>query len=111
MLVTILLINYISVKAFGEVEFWLSSVKVVVMCGVIVVLIVLALGGGPTSVFHPQPEEHLTNIIHQSRSHRFSLLERPRRFRRVQALWEPWEVFGGLECNGSGVCKPPPHLC
>ncbi|KAK1590244.1 amino acid permease [Colletotrichum navitas] len=47
-LVLILLINSISVKAFGEFEFWLSSLKVVIMVGVILLLFILALGGGPT---------------------------------------------------------------
>ncbi|KAF6817921.1 dicarboxylic amino acid permease [Colletotrichum plurivorum] len=47
-LVLILLINSVSVKAFGEFEFWLSSLKVVIMVGVILLLFILALGGGPT---------------------------------------------------------------
>ncbi|GJC77583.1 dicarboxylic amino acid permease [Colletotrichum liriopes] len=47
-LVLILLINSISVKAFGEFEFWLSSLKVVIMVGVILLLFILAVGGGPT---------------------------------------------------------------
>jgi amino acid transporter len=48
MLVLIVLINYVSVNVFGEVEFWLSAAKVLVMVGIIILLIVLALGGGPT---------------------------------------------------------------
>lgn len=48
MLVLILCINFISVKVFGEFEFWLSAIKVIVIIGVIFLLIVLALGGGPT---------------------------------------------------------------
>ncbi|KXH65891.1 amino acid permease [Colletotrichum salicis] len=47
-LVLILLINSISVKAFGEFEFWLSSLKVIIMIGVILLLFILAVGGGPT---------------------------------------------------------------
>ncbi|KAI8186722.1 Dicarboxylic amino acid permease [Colletotrichum sp. SAR 10_86] len=47
-LVLILAINSISVKAFGEFEFWLSSLKVLIMVGVILLLFVLAVGGGPT---------------------------------------------------------------
>ncbi|KAK1490115.1 amino acid permease [Colletotrichum cuscutae] len=47
-LVLILLINSISVKAFGEFEFWLSSLEVVIMIGVILLLFILAVGGGPT---------------------------------------------------------------
>ncbi|KAF2998051.1 hypothetical protein E8E14_005255 [Neopestalotiopsis sp. 37M] len=47
-LVLILLINSISVKTFGEFEFWLSSLKVVIILGVILLLLILAAGGGPT---------------------------------------------------------------
>ncbi|KGO42813.1 Amino acid/polyamine transporter I [Penicillium expansum] len=45
-LIAILVINFISVKAFGEFEFWLSSFKIIVMTGAIILLLVLALGGG-----------------------------------------------------------------
>ena len=34
-LVVIVLINYIGVKYFGEIEFWLSSIKVIVIIGLI----------------------------------------------------------------------------
>ncbi|KAK6206708.1 amino acid permease [Colletotrichum tabaci] len=47
-LVLIVAINSISVKAFGEFEFWLSSLKVIIMVGVILLLFILAVGGGPT---------------------------------------------------------------
>jgi amino acid transporter len=46
-LFTILVINYFGVRYFGELEFWLSSVKVVVIVGLIILSLVLALGGGP----------------------------------------------------------------
>lgn len=45
--VIVLLINLAGVKSFGEFEFWLSSVKILVMLGAIILLFVLALGGGP----------------------------------------------------------------
>lgn len=32
---------------FGELEFWLSSIKVLVIIGLIILTLVLALGGGP----------------------------------------------------------------
>ncbi|CAG8113020.1 unnamed protein product [Penicillium salamii] len=48
-LLVVLVINFISVKAFGEFEFWLSSVKIIVMVGAIILLLVLALGGGPSA--------------------------------------------------------------
>lgn len=53
-LIAILVINFISVKAFGEFEFWLSSFKIIVMTGAIILLLVLALGGGAKSVSHYQ---------------------------------------------------------
>ncbi|KFY40359.1 hypothetical protein V494_03527 [Pseudogymnoascus sp. VKM F-4513 (FW-928)] len=46
-LVAIVLINYFGVKFFGEFEFWLSSIKVVVILGLILLSLVLACGGGP----------------------------------------------------------------
>jgi amino acid transporter len=46
-LVVIVLINYVGVKYFGEFEFWLSSIKVVVICALILLSLILALGGGP----------------------------------------------------------------
>ncbi|OJJ52787.1 hypothetical protein ASPSYDRAFT_163731 [Aspergillus sydowii CBS 593.65] len=46
-MVTIILINYFGVRIFGEMEFWLSSFKVIVMVGLILCSLVLALGGGP----------------------------------------------------------------
>jgi amino acid transporter len=47
MLVLIVLIDFINVKVFGEFEIWLSAIKVIVIVGGIILLIVLALGGGP----------------------------------------------------------------
>jgi amino acid transporter len=47
-LVLIILINSIGIKAFGEFEFWLSSLKIIIMIGIIILLFVLAVGGGPT---------------------------------------------------------------
>jgi amino acid transporter len=46
-LLLIVLINYFGVRFFGEFEFWLSSIKVIVICGVILLSLILALGGGP----------------------------------------------------------------
>ncbi|KAF7858563.1 hypothetical protein EAF04_009163 [Stromatinia cepivora] len=46
-LVAIVCINYFGVKFFGEFEFWLSSIKVVVILGLILLSLVLACGGGP----------------------------------------------------------------
>lgn len=47
-LVIILAINLLGVRFFGEIEFWLSSLKVVTCLGLIILLFVIALGGGPT---------------------------------------------------------------
>jgi amino acid transporter len=46
-LVTIVAINYFGVRFFGEFEFWLSSIKVLVILGLILLSLILALGGGP----------------------------------------------------------------
>lgn len=46
-LVAIIVINYFGVGLFGEVEFWLSSIKVLIIVGLIILSLVLALGGGP----------------------------------------------------------------
>ncbi|KAJ8123258.1 hypothetical protein ONZ43_g744 [Nemania bipapillata] len=44
-LVLIIAINYFGVRFFGEFEFWLSSFKVVVIIGVILVSLVITAGG------------------------------------------------------------------
>ncbi|KAI4599982.1 hypothetical protein KJ359_001083 [Pestalotiopsis sp. 9143b] len=46
-LVVIIVINYFGIRFFGEFEFWLSSFKVITICGIIILTLVLALGGGP----------------------------------------------------------------
>lgn len=46
-LVLICGINYFGIKFFGELEFWLSSIKVVVIVGVILLSFLLAVGAGP----------------------------------------------------------------
>lgn len=46
-LLVIIALNLIGVKVFGELEFWLSTVKVVTLLGLIMVTMIIALGGGP----------------------------------------------------------------
>lgn len=46
-LVTICAINYFGIKFFGELEFWLSSIKVLTIVGVIILSFLLAVGAGP----------------------------------------------------------------
>lgn len=46
-LVVIVAINYVGVRFFGEFEFWLSSFKVIVVVGLILLCFILMLGGGP----------------------------------------------------------------
>lgn len=44
----ILFVNYFGgVRFFGEFEFWLSSIKIAIVIGVIILSLVIALGGGP----------------------------------------------------------------
>lgn len=43
----IILVNYLGIRFFGEFEFWLSSLKVLILVGVILLSLILACGGGP----------------------------------------------------------------
>ncbi|KAG0647966.1 Dicarboxylic amino acid permease [Hyphodiscus hymeniophilus] len=52
LLVAIIAINYFGVGVFGEFEFWLSSVKVLVILGLIIFTVVVAAGGGGKT--HPK---------------------------------------------------------
>lgn len=49
-IVTVLIIalNFGGPKWFGEVEFWLSLVKIITMTGLILLLLIIDLGGSPT---------------------------------------------------------------
>ncbi|KAI1484095.1 hypothetical protein K445DRAFT_312824 [Daldinia sp. EC12] len=44
-LVAIIFINYFGIQFFGEFEFWLSSFKVIVILGVILLALIIACGG------------------------------------------------------------------
>ncbi|KAJ5332070.1 hypothetical protein MYU51_017007 [Penicillium brevicompactum] len=46
-MVAIIVINYFGVKVFGELEFWLSAFKIIVILGIILTSFIFALGGGP----------------------------------------------------------------
>ncbi|KAK2870548.1 hypothetical protein FQN49_003114 [Arthroderma sp. PD_2] len=46
-LIVIVCINYFGIKFFGEFEFWLSSFKVIIILGIMLLTFILALGGGP----------------------------------------------------------------
>ncbi|KAH7064315.1 amino acid permease-domain-containing protein [Paraphoma chrysanthemicola] len=46
-LVVICAINYFGIKFFGELEFWLSSIKVITIVGVIILSFLLAVGATP----------------------------------------------------------------
>lgn len=45
--VAIVSINYFGIKFFGEFEFWLSTIKVIIIVALILLSLILALGGGP----------------------------------------------------------------
>ncbi|CAG9996406.1 unnamed protein product [Clonostachys byssicola] len=47
-LIAIILINSVNVRTFGEVEFWICLLKVFTMVGIILLLSILAVGGGPS---------------------------------------------------------------
>ena len=44
-LLVIVAINYFGIRFFGEFEFWLSSFKVIVIVGVILLALIIACGG------------------------------------------------------------------
>lgn len=46
-LILVVGINFAGVRYLGEVEFWLSSLKVCVIIGLIICMIIIMLGGGP----------------------------------------------------------------
>lgn len=47
-LVIITAVNILGVRFFGEVEFWLSCLKVLTCLGLIILMLCIALGGSPT---------------------------------------------------------------
>ncbi|RCI12555.1 hypothetical protein L249_0836 [Ophiocordyceps polyrhachis-furcata BCC 54312] len=46
-LVVMLLLNIVAVGFFGEAEFWFASIKLITLCGLIILGIVIFFGGGP----------------------------------------------------------------
>lgn len=50
--VVVILINMFGVRAYGEVEFWVSGLKVIAVIGFILCSIVIAAGGGPNHVHY-----------------------------------------------------------
>lgn len=48
MMVAIWLINLFGARAYGEAEFWFSSMKVLAIVGLIILSFILMCGGGPT---------------------------------------------------------------
>lgn len=47
--VSIVSLNFCAVKVFGEIEFWIASIKLVTIIGLIIVGIVIFFGGAPAS--------------------------------------------------------------
>ncbi|KAJ9094473.1 hypothetical protein QFC21_006012 [Naganishia friedmannii] len=47
-IIVIVAINILGVAFFGEIEFWMSTCKVLVLVGLLLLGIILDLGGGPT---------------------------------------------------------------
>lgn len=46
-LIVTLLLNIIAVGVFGEAEFWFASIKLITICGLIILGVVIFFGGGP----------------------------------------------------------------
>lgn len=47
--VTIVALNFCAVQVFGEVEFWIASIKIITLTGLIILGIVIFFGGAPAS--------------------------------------------------------------
>lgn len=47
-LIVIVGLNVLPVKYYGETEFWFASLKVIAICGLLVLGVVLFFGGGPS---------------------------------------------------------------
>ncbi|GME74785.1 unnamed protein product [Ambrosiozyma monospora] len=45
--ISLVALNFLAVQFFGEVEFWIGSIKVITITGLIILGIVLFFGGGP----------------------------------------------------------------
>lgn len=50
-MVIMLLLNIIAVQLFGEAEFWFASIKLITICGLIILGVVIFFGGGPNQTF------------------------------------------------------------
>ncbi|KAI5467808.1 amino acid permease/ SLC12A domain-containing protein [Mariannaea sp. PMI_226] len=46
-LIIILLLNIFAVSFFGEAEFWFASIKLIALCGLLILAVVIFFGGGP----------------------------------------------------------------
>ena len=46
-LVLILAVNFLGARAYGETEFWFSTMKILAIVGLIILGVVLMCGGGP----------------------------------------------------------------
>lgn len=51
LLVLVTFVNFAGVRWFGEVEFWMSTLKVITVVGLILLMLLIDLGGGPTHEF------------------------------------------------------------
>ncbi|GAB1741437.1 hypothetical protein NU219Hw_g6669t1 [Hortaea werneckii] len=47
MLIVVLAINFAGTRAFGEMEFWFCSIKVITVIGLIITGVIITAGGGP----------------------------------------------------------------
>ncbi|BCR92067.1 proline permease PrnB [Aspergillus chevalieri] len=47
MLVVVVVLNFLPVRGYGEVEFWFAGVKIITLLGLFLLSFILMLGGGP----------------------------------------------------------------
>ena len=65
-----ILINVLNVRKYGEVEFWMTTIKLTTLLGLIILGVVIAAGGvsspllGTNANYHPVPCNQ-TDINHQ----------------------------------------------
>ena len=82
-LLVMLLLNIIAVGFFGEAEFWFASIKLITICGLIILGWVIFFGGGP----------------HQQKVRGFTYWESPGAFKEYQATGDAgkflayWHAF------------------
>ncbi|OLN94128.1 Dicarboxylic amino acid permease 2 [Colletotrichum chlorophyti] len=83
----------------GQFEFWLSTLKQLVLIGVILLLLIIAVGGGPTE---DRPRFHYWANAGAFAEHKVNGAEG-----RLLEMWAPWLLPSGLVDVTVGGAKNP----